>query len=186
MGTSEPMVLSTGEHVGGILRASVGLERARRRLQRCEEGSRRWRERREVLANQQHRERIRNRNECHRLTSKIVRRFGLIALGGLAANEGERRPPKEQTWSLLQAQLAYKAEWAGRKFVRVDSLHTNVTCSECGASDPAGGSRRRYECSGCGNTMSADINSAINILKKAMAGGTFPPTISESSELCPT
>ena len=90
-----------------------------------------------MLANQQYRERTRNRNECHRLTSGIVRRFGLIVVGDLVVDEGERRPPNEQIWSLLQAQLAYKAEWAGREFVRVDSLHTNVTCSECGASDPA-------------------------------------------------
>ena len=38
---------------------------------------------------------------------------------------------------------------------------------------------------GCGNSMSADVNSAINILMRAMAGGTSPPTICESSELCP-
>ena len=186
IGASERMALSTGEHVGGTRRASVGLERARRRLLRCEEGSRRWRERRAVLANQQYRERIRNRYECHRLTSRIIRRFGLIAVEDLAPaeGEGERRPPKEQTWSLLQSQLAYKAEWAGREFVRVGSLHTNVTCSECGVSDPAVGSRRRFECTSCGNSMFADTNSAINILKKAMVGGASPPTISESSELC--
>lgn len=184
MGTSERMALSTGELLGRPRRATAGLERARRRLLRCDEGSRRWRERRMVLANQQHRERIRYRNECHRLTTEIVRRFGLIVVGGPAADEGERFSPREQNWSLLQAQLVYKAEWAGREFVRVDSLHTNVTCSESGASDPAEGSRRRSECPGCGNAVDTDINSAINILKSAMAGGTSPPTIGESSELC--
>ena len=185
MGASERLALSTGERAGSARRASLGLERARRRLLRCEEGSRRWRERREVLANQQHRERIRNRNECHRLTTEIVRRFEMIAVGSPPSDEDERHHPKGQAWSLLQSQLAYKAEWAGREFVRVDSLQTSVTCSECGASDPAGGGRSRFECVGCGNSMSADINSAINILKKAMAGGASPPTISESSELCP-
>ena len=183
MGTSDRMALSTGERVGRSRRPSAGLERAQRRLLRCAEGSRRWRERCAVLANQQHRERVRNRNECHRLTTELVRRFGLIAIGNLASDEGERRPPHEQTWSLLQAQLAYKAEWAGREFVRVDSPHTNVTCSECGVHNPTVVGRRRFECPGCGNSMSADINSAINILKKAMAGGTSPPTIPESSEL---
>ena len=184
MGTSERMALSTGERVGSTRRASVSLERARSRLLRCEEGSRRWRERRAVLANQQYQERIRNRNECHRLTSRIIRRFGLIAVRDLMAAEGERRPLPEQTWSLLQSQFAYKAEWAGREFVRVDSLHTNMTCSECGVSDPAGVNHNRFECTSCGSNMPAEVNSAINILKKAMAGGTSPPTISESSELC--
>ena len=185
MGTSERMALSTGERLGRRRRHSEHLERAQRRLSRCREGSRRWRERRAVLANRQHRERTRNRNECHRQTSEIVRRFGLIAVGNLMDDEGERRQPNEQTWSLLQAQLAYKAEWAGREFVRVDSLHATVTCSKCGAPDPAGGGRSRLECPGCGNSMPVDVNSAINILKRAMAGGTSPPTTCESSELCP-
>ena len=109
-------------------------------------GSRRWRERRAVLANQQHRERVRNRNECHRLTTEIVRRFGLIAVGDLTPAVGQRRTVQEQTWSLLQAQLAYKAEWAGREFVRIDSSHMSVTCSECGVADSPAYGRTRFEC----------------------------------------
>ena len=88
MGVSDRMVLSTGERVGQSRRPSAGLERAQRRLLRCAEGSGTWRERRAVLANQQHRERVRNRNECHRLTTEIVRRFGLIAVGDLVSKEG--------------------------------------------------------------------------------------------------
>ena len=184
MGVSDRMALSTGERVGQSRRPSAGLERAQRRLLRCAEGSGTWRERRAVLANQQHRERVRNRNECHRLTTEIVRRFGLIAVGDLVSKEGQRRTVQEQTWSLLQAQLAYKAEWAGREFVRVDSHHTNVTCSECGVADSSAHGRKRFECPHCGNSMAADINSAINILQKGMAGGTSPPTTPESSKLC--
>ena len=184
MGVSDRMVLSTGERVGQSRRPSAGLERAQWRLLRCAEGSRRWRERRAVLANQQHRERVRNRNECHRLTTEIVRRFGLIAVGDLVSKGGQRRTVQEQTWSLLQTQLAYKAEWAGREFVRVDLNHTSVTCSECGVADSPAFGRKRFECSNCGNSMAADINSAINILQKAMAGGASPPTTTESSETC--
>ena len=90
MGTSGRMALSTGERVGQSRKPSAGLERAQWRLLRCAEGSRRWRERRAVLANQQHRERVRNRNECHRLTTEIVRRFGLIAVGDLVSKGGQR------------------------------------------------------------------------------------------------
>ena len=184
MGASDRMALSTGERVDRSRRPSASLERARRRMLRCTEGSGRWSERRAVLANQQHRERIRNRNECHRITTEIVRRFRLIAVGDLVPAVGLRSPAQEQTWSLLQAQLAYKAEWAGREFVKVDSHHTSVTCSECGVADSSAHGRKRFECPNCGNSMAADINSAINILQKAMAGGTSPPTTRESSKLC--
>ena len=184
MGASDRMALSTGERVGQSRRPSAGLERAQWRLLRCAEGSRRWRERLAVLANQQHRERVRNRNECHRITTEIVRRFGLVAVGDLVPRQGLRGSVQEQTWSLLQAQLAYKAEWAGREFVRVDLHHTNVRCSECGAAASSAHGRKRFECPNCGNSMAADINSAINILQKAMAGGTSPPPTPESSKLC--
>ena len=184
MRVSDRMALSTGERVGRCRSPSADLERAQRRLLRCTEGSGRWRERRAVLANQQHRERVRNRNECHRLTTEIVRRFGLIAVGDLTPAVGQRRTVQEQTWSLLQAQLAYKAEWAGREFVRVDSSHMSVTCSECGVADSPAYGRTRFECSNCENSMDADINSAINILQEAMAGGASLPTTPESSKLC--
>ena len=184
MGTSDRMALSTGERVGNSRRLSAGLERARRRMLRCTEGSRRWRERRAILANQQHRERVRNRNECHRLTTEIVRRFGLIAVGDLVPEDGLRHPVREHTWSLLQAQLVYKAEWAGREFVRVDSHHASVTCSGCGLFDSSAHGRKRFECRRCGNRMDADINAAVNILQRGLVGGTSPPPTPESSEMC--
>ena len=204
MGTSDRMALSTGERVGSRRRPSEILERARRRLLRCTAGSRRWRERRAVLSNQQFRERIRNRNECHRLTTEIVRRFGLIAVGDLAVSDlagragGMSATPgqsteirtdvyglvREQTWGLLQAQLAYKAEWAGRDFVRVDPRYVRQTCSACGVIDERACEDKRYDCPHCGNSTDADINAAVNILRRGLAGGTSPPATPESSELC--
>ena len=204
LGVSDRMALSTGERVGHSRRPSVRLERARRRLLRCSEGSRRWRERRAVLANQQHRERVRNRNECHRLTTEIVRRFGLIAVpgpvpqetsgsvrgtlespGGNGEPEGAiRRPVQEQTWSLLQAQLAYKAEWAGREFVKVDPRNTSLVCSACDVINGSAYNGSRFECPHCGNRMDAAVNAAVNILRRGLAGGTSPPTTPESSEMC--
>ena len=183
---------------------SAALERARRRLLRCAEGSRRWRERRAVLDNQRHRERVRNRNECHRLTTAIVRRFGLIAVedltmqntsgsvrsklespGGNAESDGgPHHPIQEQTWGLMQSQLAHKAEWAGREFVRVPPSDKSLTCSACGVIDESAYAGTRFECHHCGNRMDADMNAAINVLRRGLAGGTSPPTASESSEMC--
>ena len=56
---------------------------AQRRLSGCKKDGHRWRKRKAVLANHQHREHVRNRNECHRVTTNLVRRFGLIAVEGL-------------------------------------------------------------------------------------------------------
>ena len=108
-----------------------------------------------VLANAQARRRVRNRNQCHRATTEIVRQYGHIAVESLqvknmtrsaagtleepghnvSAKSGLNREILEQTWGLIRQQLRYKAEWAGRRFVEVDPRHTSQTCNSCGVVD---------------------------------------------------
>ena len=166
-----------------------------RRLSRCKKGSREWRKRAAILANAQGREKIRNRNECHRITTAIVRQYGHIAVDSLkiknmtrsaagtlekpgknvAAKSGLNREILTQTWGLIRQQLAYKAEWAGRRFVEVDPRNTSITCNSCGVVD--GDSRRDkvFKCVACGFTLDADLNAARNTLRKSLAGGNTPP-----------
>ena len=84
MGISDRLALSTGEVVKRRRKPNKKFIRAQQRLSRCRKGSHRWRQRRAALANHQHRERVRNRNECHRITTDLVRRFGLIAVEDLS------------------------------------------------------------------------------------------------------
>ena len=98
MGVSNRMALSTGEAVKRRRKPNKKLIRAQQRLSRCRKGSHQWRKRRAVLANHQHRERVRNRNECHRITTDLVRRFGLIAVENFGDQEYDsicRRNPRE-------------------------------------------------------------------------------------------
>ena len=190
MGVSDRLALSNGERVGRRRKASKRLARMQRRLSGCRKGGHRWRKRKSVLANHQYRERVRNRNECHGVTTELVRRFGLIALEDLPVKNmtasakgtlenpgrnvrqkaGLNRSITEQTWGLLRSQLAYKAEWAGRELVAVDPKFTSQRCSECGVVSAEHRQRKRYDCAECGMTEDADVNAARNILHKALAG----------------
>ncbi len=129
MGVSDRVALSTGERLVKRRKPNYRLRRAQQRMSRCRKGSRRWTQRRAVLSNLQDRERIKNRNECHRLTTDIVRRFGLIAIEDLkienmsASTKGTIEEPgkhvrlksrlnrsiREQTWGIIKQQLTYKA-----------------------------------------------------------------------------
>ena len=71
MGVSDRLALSNGERVGRRRKASKRLAHMQRRLSTCRKGGHRWRKRKAVLANHQHRERVRNRNECHRVTTDL-------------------------------------------------------------------------------------------------------------------
>ena len=194
MGVSDRLALSNGETVRRRNKPNAKLRRAQRRLSGCKKGGHRWRKRRAILANQQHRERIRNRNECHRITTELVRRFGLLAVENLGirnmtasatgtvenpgTNVGQKaglnRNIIEQTWGLLRSQLAYKAEWAGRELVAVDPKFTSQRCSECGVVSAEHRQSERYDCAECGMTEDADVNAARNILHKALAGRRTP------------
>ena len=194
MGVADRLSLSTGERIERRRKPNEKINRAQQRLSRCLKGSRRWRQRRVVLANIQDRERIRNRNECHRITTDLIMRFGIIVLEDLAIRNmtasasgtieqpgtnvaqktGLNRAITEQTWGMIRQQLTYKAEWAGRQLVVVDPRYTSQTCSGCGV---VSGSQRRgkeYKCASCGMLMDADVNAAINILNIGLAGGNSP------------
>ena len=195
MGVSDRVALSDGKRIERRKPKRDRVKQAQRRLSRCKKGSRRWKERRRVLSNQQHRQRVSNRNEVHRLTTALVREHDLIVAEGLqiknmtrsakgtveepgrnvAAKSGLNRSINDQTWGMILTQLAYKAEWAGRKLVKVDPKHTSQTCSVCGVVDGTHRIGKDYDCSGCGLHLDADINAARVILQRGLAAGNTPP-----------
>ena len=201
MGVSDRMALSTGEALRRRRKPNDDLNRAQQRLSRCRKGSRRWKQRRATLANHQYRERVRNRNECHRVTTELVRRFGLIVLEDLtiknmtasakgtvevpgtnvAQKAGLNRSIREQTWGIIRSQIAYKAAWAGREMVLVDPKFTSQRCSGCGVVSAEHRQGKRYECAECGMIEDADVNAALNILHKALTGGTFPVAVPDAA-----
>ena len=193
MGVSDRLALSTGERMGRRHKPNGKLRRAQQRLSRCVKGSGRWRRRRAILFNQQHRERVRNRNACHEITTELVRRFGLIAMEDLniknmsasakgtlecpgrnvAQKSGLNRSILEQSWGMIRTQLTYKAAWAGSELVVVDPAYTSQTCSGCGNVDRDARAGKRYSCALCGLDMDADVNASSNILRKALAAGNI-------------
>ena len=194
LGVTDRIALSTGERFSRRHKPNDKIGKAQQRLSRCRKGSRLWKQRRAVLANAQYRERVRNRNECHRLTTNLVRHYGLIAIedlniGDMVASakgtvgepgknvrrkSGLNRSINEQTWGIIRQQLTYKAEWAGRQLLAVNPRHTSQMCSCCGVVDRKARIGKRYECASCGSSMDADVNAAINILHKGLAGGNIP------------
>ena len=145
------------------------------------------------LAKQSHREQIRNRNELHRITSQLVKKYDYFVIEDLAIQEMTRsargtqetsgldawmrtrmnRLILEQTWGEFAQMLAYKAAGAGMQVLRVDPSYTSLTCSRCGvvqfgASQEEQG-RVRFRCSDCRNDLNRSVNAAKNILARGLA-----------------
>ena len=173
LGVRKRAVLSTGERIERNRRDWPEIKRQQRRVARCKRGSNRRRKRVRQLARFRYRERVRNRNGCHRATTRIVRSHGLIAVEKLNVKrmttkglkkKGLNREILTQSWGLLRNQLQYKAEWAGREFVEVDLKYTSQDCYRCGARNRPGRSER-YACAACGLRMDRDETAALNILR---------------------
>ncbi len=176
MGVNERMTLSDGCTVE---RRVVDRERERRlqrAISRRQKGSNGRRKAVAAFAREKRRNAIRNRNACHRITTDLVRRYGCIAIEGLrirnmtgaggAHKRGLNREMLAQTWGMIRQQLAYKAEWAGRRLVEVNPAYTSRICAECGE---VNGKPRRYRvfaCSVCGHADDRDVNAARNILAR--------------------
>ena len=196
MGVTARITLSDGRHVERRSTDSNRVADLQRRISRCTRGSKNQRKLHRQLARLRYREQVRNRNECHRLTTRLVREHGLIAIEDLAirnmtasargtvegpgtnvkAKSGLNRSILEQSWGVLVSQFRYKCEWYGRQLAVVSPRHSSQRCSACGAVDASNRNGKRYECSACGLVMDADHNAALNILDRAQAGGTSPPS----------
>ena len=194
LGVRKRAVLSTGERIERNTRDWPGIRRQQRRVARCKRGSNRRKKRVRQLARLRYREKVRNRNACHRATTRIVCSHGLIAveklnITGMSTKglhkKGLNREILTQSWGLLRNQLQYKAEWAGREFVEVDPKYTSQECHRCGSRHDPGRSET-YRCRTCGLRMDRDHNAAINILAagvSAAGGGTWADRPSVPPEL---
>ena len=197
MGVASRMTLSDGKTIERRVVDSSREKRLRQRVSQSKRGSNTRRKRVRSLSREAYRNRVRNRNVCHEVTSALIRRYGMIAvedlsIGGMtasargteeepgrnvAAKSGLNRTILEQTWGMIRHQLTYKAEWAGRELAVVDPRHTSQTCSRCGLVEPSNRLGRTYQCATCGLRRDADRNAAINILLRAQGRGNERPGV---------
>ena len=71
------------------------------------------------------------------------------------------------SWSEFRRQLEYKANWYGRKIIKVPTFYpSSKTCSRCGnIKEELLLSERTYHCGCCGLEIDRDYNVSINILR---------------------
>ena len=197
MGVLSRIALSDGSFVDRRQVEYRTVTDIQRRIERCKKGSGNQRKLYRQLARLRHRESVRNRNECHRITTELVRHHDFIAVEDLriddmtrsargtaerpgrnvSAKSGLNRNIIEQSWGIIAAQLQYKTQWYGREFVKVDSKYTSQMCSGCGVVASENRQDKLYNCGICGLGMDADTNAAINILRRGLSstGAGIPP-----------
>ena len=134
------------------------------------------RRRKAVILLQRQHARIQNQRSDfqHKLSRTLVNRYGLIAvedlnIKGLSSGMLAKQV-HDAGWGQFLNMLAYKAESAGREFVKVNPRGTSQTCL-CGAKVPKKLWDRWHSCPVCGLERARDHVSAQVILFRA---GTRP------------
>ncbi len=190
MGIATTVTTSDGDRLD--MPSLDALERRIRRLQRAasrkEKHSSNWRKACNRVARLKERQADIRRDWQQKTSTTLSTKHAMVAIEDLnvagmsasaagtveepgknvAAKSRLNRGILEQSWGQLRWMLEYKAGWNGGELIPVPAAGTSRTYSQCG--HEAAENRKTqsgFKCVNCGHAQNADVNAAINILKRA-------------------
>ncbi|ULR40742.1 transposase [Thermus sp. NEB1569] len=171
------LVTSEGEMVEAprhFQKAEEKLAKAQRELSRKKKGSNRRKKARLKVA-KLHRKIANQRKDFHhKLARRLVNRYGTIVHEDLnilvLSRSYVAKGIHDAGWAQFLAILAYKAEEAGRRVIKVDPKYTSQDCPVCGHREKKPLWVRAYTCPQCGALLHRDVAAAQNILARAWTG----------------
>ncbi|EME3506688.1 transposase, partial [Enterococcus faecium] len=111
----------------------------------------------------------------NKLSTEMIKNHDIICIEdlntkGLLRNHKLAKSISDVSWSSFVTKLQYKADWYGRKIIKVDKwFPSSQICSECGHKD---GKKpldiREWTCPICHAHHDRDINASINILTEGL------------------
>jgi putative transposase len=125
----------------------------------------------------------------HKLSKKIIDENQIICIEDLKVKDMMNdsklaRNIFDVSWSRFVSMLIYKADWYGRKVIKVPSTYpSSQLCSKCGYKNSLTKDLaiRKWTCPKCGSVHDRDINAAKNILSKGIEtltkDGTHPDSL---------
>jgi len=148
----------------------VELRKAQRKVARRTKGSHGRRKAINLLSKVYERIANRRNNFLHKETTKLVAKFGVIAVEKLnvkcLAQGILSKQVHDASWATFFNFLSYKAAEAGRELIEVGAKYTSQTCPMCGGKKKKSLSERKHECQ-CGYSTHRDTAAAQVILSRA-------------------
>ncbi|OTO43828.1 IS200/IS605 family element RNA-guided endonuclease TnpB [Enterococcus faecium] len=111
----------------------------------------------------------------NKLMSEMIKNHDIICIEdlntkGMLRSHKLAKSISDVSWSKFVTKLQYKADWYGRKIIKVDKwFPSSQICSECGHKDGKKSIEiREWTCPVCHTHHDRDINASINILTEGL------------------
>ncbi len=172
-----------------LTKSQKKLAKEQRKLSHMEKGSNN-RNKQRIKVARIHRHINNQRNDyLHKLSKKIIDENQIICIEDLKVKDMMNdsklaRNISDVSWSRLVSMLIYKANWYGRKVIKIPfNYPSSQLCSICSYKNSITKDLRirKWTCPECGTIHDRDINAAKNILSKGIEmltkDGTHPDSL---------
>lgn len=173
MGLEKFITFSDGEQVTNprfFRKEEKALASAQRKFSKQKKASIARIKARKVVARVHERINWKRHNFAHQLSNKIIGKYNTICVEDLSINDMQRdnfscinKSISDAAWRMFLDCLDYKAEYAGKKVIKINPAFTSQNCSGCGYRQKLKLSDRMYHCPCCGLSLNRDHNAAKNI-----------------------
>ena len=182
LGLHDLIVCSDGEKVEApkhFLKSEQRLAKRQRAFSRTQKGSSGHEKARLKVARCHQKIKNQRNDFLQKLSTKLIRENQVICLEDLSVKGMERnkklaKSVTDASFSKFVSMLEYKAEWYGRKVVKIDRFYPSTQlCNGCGYKNESvkglsGLKFREWICPICGEVHDRDLNAARNILKEGL------------------
>ena len=182
LGLHDLVVCSDGERVSSpkyFRKSEQRLARVQRAFSRTQKGSNGHEKARLKVARCHQKIKNQRNDFLQKLSTKLIHENQVICLEDLSVKGLERnhklsKSVTDASFSKFVSMLEYKAEWYGRKVVKIDRFYPSTQlCSGCGYKNESikglnGLKVREWVCPECGEVHDRDLNASRNILKEGL------------------